>query len=70
MGFVAPYSRYTHRFENLVARLCEAMLIVNVAELLVLDWKTVNEIDTILAQYVSMVFQDPEAQLFTSNVCS
>lgn len=45
LGFAAPYARYTRRFENLVARLCEHMPVANVADLLGLDWKTVKEID-------------------------
>ena len=45
VGFAAPYARYTRRFEDLVARLCEHMPLSNVADLLGLDWKTVKEID-------------------------
>lgn len=45
VGFVDPYSRYTHRFEELVVCLCEHMPISNVADLLGLNWKTVKEID-------------------------
>ncbi len=45
LGFAAPYSRYTRRFEDLVARLCEHLPVANVAELLGMDWKTVKDID-------------------------
>ena len=45
LGFAALYSRYTRRFEELVARLCEHLPVANVAELLGMDWKTVKEID-------------------------
>ena len=45
LGFTAPYSRYTRRFEDLVARLCEHLPVPNVAELLGMDWKTVKDID-------------------------
>ncbi len=45
LGFAAPYSRYTRRFEDFVARLCEHLSVASVAELLVMDWKTVKEID-------------------------
>ncbi len=45
LGFAAPYSRYTRRFEDFVARLCEHLPVANVAELLGMDWKTVKEID-------------------------
>jgi transposase len=44
-GFDYPYSRYTHRFEELVFRLCRHTPIANVAETLGLNWKTVKEID-------------------------
>jgi len=45
LGFAAPYSRHTRRFEDLVARLCEHLPVANVSELLGMDWKTVKEID-------------------------
>jgi len=45
LGFAAPYSRYTRRFEDLVTRLCEHLPVANVADLLGMDWKTVKEID-------------------------
>jgi transposase len=45
LGFAAPYSRHTRRFEDLVARLCEYLPVASVAEMLGLDWKTVKEID-------------------------
>lgn len=45
LGFAAPYSRHTLRFEDFVARLCEHLPVANVAELLGMDWKTVKDID-------------------------
>lgn len=45
VGFAAPHSRCTRRFEDYVARLCQHMPVASVAELLGLDWKTVKEID-------------------------
>jgi transposase len=45
LGFAAPYSHYTRRFEDFVARLCEHMPLANVAYLLGMDWKTVKETD-------------------------
>jgi transposase len=45
VGFADPYSRYTHRFEELVFRMCRHTPIANVAETLGLNWKTVKEID-------------------------
>lgn len=45
LGFAAPYSRYTRRFEDLVARLCEKLPVADVAELMGMDWKTVKDID-------------------------
>jgi transposase len=45
VGFADPYSRYTHRFEEFVFRMCRHTPIANVAETLGLNWKTVKEID-------------------------
>ena len=45
VGFAAPRSRCTRRFEDYVARLCQHMPVASVAELLGLDWKTVKDID-------------------------
>jgi len=45
VGFADPYSHYTHRFEELIVRLCQYMPIANVADMLGLNWKTVKEID-------------------------
>lgn len=45
LGFARPHARYTRRFEDLVAKLCEILPVSQVAELLGLDWKTVKEID-------------------------
>lgn len=57
VGFAAPYSRYTRRFEALVARLCEHLPVANVAELLGMDWKTVKEIDK---RALQRTFSDPD----------
>lgn len=57
LGFAAPYSRYTRRFEDLVARLCEHLPVANVAELLGMDWKTVKEIDK---RALQRAFADPD----------
>ncbi|MCL0084036.1 ISL3 family transposase [Dehalococcoidia bacterium] len=45
LEFVDFYSRYTTRFEELVARLCCIASLKQVAKLLDLDWKTVKAID-------------------------
>lgn len=57
LGFAAPYARYTRRFEELVARLCEHLPVANVAELLGMDWKTVKEIDK---RALQRAFADPD----------
>jgi transposase len=45
LEFVDFYSRYTTRFEELVARLCRMTSLKQVAGLLDLDWKTIKAID-------------------------
>jgi len=56
IGFAALYSRYTRRFEELVARLCEHLPVANVVELLGMDWKTVKDIDK---RALQRAFADP-----------
>jgi len=43
--FVRPYSRYTIRFEDYVAMLCELMSLSDVSRVTGIDWKTAKKID-------------------------
>lgn len=45
LSFVAPYRRFTKRFERAVAELCRKLPIQDVAEHFGLSWSTVKEID-------------------------
>lgn len=43
--FVRSYSRYTIRFEDYIALLCEKMSLSDVSRVMDIDWKTAKEID-------------------------
>lgn len=45
LPWLAPYARQTRRLEESVARLCQMLPILHVAEWFDLDWKTVKAID-------------------------
>lgn len=57
LDFCDLYSRYTTRFEELVARLCRIASLKQIAELLDLDWKTVKAIDK---KYLEKEFAIPD----------
>jgi transposase len=45
LEFIDKYSRYTKRFEEYVAMLCEKMTNTDVAKMCHIDWKSVKDID-------------------------
>jgi len=45
LDFLDKYSRYTNRFVEYVARLCETMSLVDVSNVAHIDWKTAKRID-------------------------
>jgi len=45
LSWLAPYARLTRRLEDSVARLCQVLPVLHVAQWFELDWKTVKAID-------------------------
>jgi transposase len=45
LDFLSRYARYTKRFEEYVALLCERMSLTDVSEIAKIDWKTAKNID-------------------------